>query len=175
MIAILQSIGPGWCGEIADLRKKIEVRKTRPRRELQIKVYMYCTIGPHFWRTTKPRDAFYPKGWTCPANGSIFGEYTLRKVDTYAYGPDSDQGADPGAMMYYITTAEGEFTGMEYDKFAEYGGGKTLYGWYIEDLVIYDRPKTIRDMHFTNTTTIPSRSIVFPPQSWCYVEVPDEN
>ena len=168
MIAILQSIAPGWCCEIAELRKKIEVRKTRPRRELPIKVYMYCTIGPHFWRTTKPRDAFYPEGWPCPANGSIFGEYTLRRVGDF-------QVFENGTVQNW-NYEDLQKSGLTYDEIAAYiGRGKKGYAWRIEDLAIYDRPKTIRDMHFTNTTTIPARSIVFPPQSWCYVEVSDEH
>lgn len=43
MKAVLISIRPEWCAKIASGEKKIEVRKSRPKLETPIKVYIYCT------------------------------------------------------------------------------------------------------------------------------------
>ena len=52
MKAIMQSIRPKWCELIANGKKTIEVRKTRPKTPPPFKVYIYCTKPPKsefFW------------------------------------------------------------------------------------------------------------------------------
>ena len=41
--SIMQSIRPKWCELIANGKKTIEVRKTRPKIDPPFKAYMYCT------------------------------------------------------------------------------------------------------------------------------------
>lgn len=41
----------------------------------------------------------------------------------------------------------------------EYGKGKTLYGWHISDLKIYDKPLSLSELGVTR-----------PPQSYMFVE-----
>ena len=43
MKSVLLSIHPQWCELIANGRKTIEVRKTRPKIETPFKCYIYCT------------------------------------------------------------------------------------------------------------------------------------
>lgn len=60
--------------------------------------------------------------------------------------------------------------------------GKTLYGWHISDLVIYDKPKNLYEFSKYDNTYDNAFGWAFddrqknvqltrPPQSWCYVEV----
>ena len=74
----------------------------------------------------------------------------------------------------------------------EYGKGKTLYGWHISDLVIYDKPKSINDFKkynrdpensacshmpksfYLDCSVCKECGLTRPPQSWCYVEVSNE-
>ena len=42
MRAIMISIKPEWCEKICNYKKTIEIRKTMPKCELPIKVYIYC-------------------------------------------------------------------------------------------------------------------------------------
>ncbi len=46
MKAVLLSIRPKWCKEIANLRKTVEIRKTVPNLEVPFKCYIYCTKAP---------------------------------------------------------------------------------------------------------------------------------
>ena len=49
MKAVMISIRPEWCEKIANGRKTLEVRKTKPKLETPFKCYIYCT---------KPRRSF---------------------------------------------------------------------------------------------------------------------
>lgn len=63
------------------------------------------------------------------------------------------------------------------------GKWKTLYGWHISDLVIYDKPKELSEFHKAGYTETKesvswltreeenSWQIKRPPQSWSYVEL----
>ena len=57
MLSVLISINPGWCRLIESGKKKIEVRKTRPKYGDIFKVYIYETKAsghiPQFLDTSK--------------------------------------------------------------------------------------------------------------------------
>lgn len=46
--AILMSIQPQWLEKILNREKLIEIRKTMPKCELPIDVYLYCTNTPKY-------------------------------------------------------------------------------------------------------------------------------
>lgn len=64
----------------------------------------------------------------------------------------------------------------------DYGKGKTIYGWYISDLKIYDKPKELsefktcyngckeRDTCHCKFYCYGERSLTHQPQSWQYVK-----
>ena len=152
MKSIMLSIRPKWCALIANGRKTIEVRKTRPKIEPPFKVYIYCTKGGEpIWTTNYNRDGYL--------NGKVIGEYVCDSCERY--GPPflglSHAGCVPAPELY------------EYNR-----GGIGLYGWHISDLVIYDTPKELTDFNrpsdqcdlLTGAPNIMMR----PPQSWCYVQ-----
>ena len=188
MKSILISIQPQWVEKILNGEKTIEIRKTMPKCELPCKVYIYCTM-PNKQENRKPHS------WEVVWLKRVVAEFTLNKVSTYDWDTDF---LNTNQNMYYIKSGEADKTCLTYEQLCNYGKGKDLYGWHIEDLVIYDTPKGLdRFTHYipnnecptkqcgTNCEDCPNydeehetclalyyahREIKRPPQSWCYVE-----
>lgn len=56
MKAVLMSIQPKWCELIANGKKTVEIRKTKPKRATPFKVYIYCTKAKNFFTHGCIRD-----------------------------------------------------------------------------------------------------------------------
>lgn len=169
MKSVLISTQPRWCKLTASGKKRIEVRKTKPKIEVPFKAYIYCTKG----------DPVFTQSAFCDevSNGKVIGEFVCDKIDEYRYG------VYDGEFAYHIPTVEGEKTCMEYTEAEEYGNGKPLYFWHISDLVIYDKPMELSEFFYacdkpkgTDCSVCldhrenKCKAITRPPQSWCYVE-----
>ena len=86
MKGVLMSIQPKWCQLIADKKKVVEVRKTRPKLETPFKVYIYCTVD-------KKREVFFTKEvfdgekgkWAIPhvGNGKVIGEFICDRIEDF--------------------------------------------------------------------------------------------
>lgn len=156
--AILISIRHKWNKKIFALIKHIEVRKSAPKCGLPVKVYIYEPIE---------------NGNGC---GKVVAEFVCDTIQKWKWEPDAYEEAEGGEFAYNILTVDGEKTGMEYDELVEYGQGKTLYGWHISNLTIYDRPKEMSE--FKNRQIVwrgqnhihAFEAMKRPPQSWCYIE-----
>ena len=152
MKGVLISIRPQWCEKIANGEKTIEVRKSAPQ-EVPFKCYIYETQG----RTETPwidEDGhFIYKG-----RGQVIGEFICDKVDTYYY-------RDFGYEISEETFNKTMLTGVE---FCGYGNGKTLYGWHINDLKIYDKPRELSE--FGKVGFGHEVPLKRPCAPWCYVE-----
>lgn len=159
MKAVLMSIQPKWCELIANGKKTVEVRKTKPKLETPFKVYIYQT------RRTWTFDIYSRiADW----QGKVIGEFICNEITVAEYGS-------------YRVLPKSKTLIDELD-LLEYADRKTVYGWYISDLVIYDKPKELSKFWkcnypfdcgvcdyfdgFTMGCEKPKR----PPQSWCYVE-----
>ena len=159
--AVLISIRPKGVEKIANGEKTIEVRKTRPKKlKNPFKCYIYCTQG---------RDARRLRGsW-----GKVIGEFTC---DGFWLG--TPRNTNPLFCMAAC------MDGFDTEKYAK---GKTLYGWHISGLRIYDQPRELTEfrracpnswycesctMYLENNGTCGNESLYIkrPPQSWCYVE-----
>ena len=142
MQSVLISIRPQWCKKIASGKKTLEIRKTRPKLDTPFKVYIYQTqngmVGTGLFTRAGEIMGRSVK------NGKVIGEFVCDNINEYSFGVDCE---DPFSEVYYITTKEGEQTGLGYEEFANYGGGKTLYGWHISDLQIYDKPKELSEFY----------------------------
>lgn len=161
--AVLLSIKPKYCELIANGKKTIEVRKTRPRLEPPFKCYIYCT---------KSNDGLI-KGdisttvdYVAKNSGKVIGEFVCDENFPITCLTDKE-------IMDYL------------------GNGKRGYGWHISDLKIYDTPKELggfkkinRECWYDswgfakrdcpdckNVGCFVSR----PPQSWCYIEEVQNN
>ena len=128
MKSVLISIRPQLVEKIASGQKTIEVRKTAPQ-EVPFKCYIYETQG----RTETPwvdEDGhFIYKG-----RGQVIGEFICNNASELDY-------------VYYWNNGYEFETCLTYRQVADYGKGKTLYGWHISDLKIYDRPRELSDFY----------------------------
>ena len=174
---IMLSIHPHFCNLIASGEKTIEVRKTRPNIQTPFKVYIYCT---HDFSNSKTRKRKYrlwigeplnkDSGGRYVGNGTVIGEYICDQVLEYPY---IDDGYSSGGDYLTLTRNEHIKMCLDYDELLTYGDGKTLYGWHISDLVIYDKPKELNEFSkYGFGSFVPLKR---PPQSWCYVEEREDN
>lgn len=219
--AVLISIQPKWCELIANGRKTIEVRKTRPSIETPFKCYIYCTKhseklievmkdGDDCYGTTYHGEPIFVKAYKdftpyfVGRGQKVIGEFVCDRIDTYNYGNmdyptpafDGDESVCEVGKGYWITVDELEATCLTYAELENYGKGKTLYGWHISDLVIYDNPRELGEFktppcekpdtfchkckyfevhntpEYYETDCWGENGVVLtrPPQSWCYVE-----
>ncbi len=160
MKSVLISIQPKWVEKIASGEKTIDVRKTRPKIETPFKCYIYCTKD-------KKREIF--------GGGKIIGEFVCDNILEWKYLNGLN---DENEKEYWILSKDGHATCLTYDEIENYGKGKTLYGWHISDLKIYDKPKELSEFEFPKDNIYLSyrkrnqyfKGITRPPQSWCYVE-----
>ena len=174
MKAVLISIQPQWCKLIADGRKTVEVRKTHPKLETPFKCYIYCTYGQGL---IERYDAVYPNVlidqtvsknaiWGNCCNGKVIGEFVCDKIIPIKVFPN---GTIQDYMFYNI-----EQSFVAYDDIVRYiGNDRTGYGWHISDLLLYDKPKELREFQKPsepNEVWYRDISLKKPPQSWCYVE-----
>jgi len=197
MKSVLISIQPKWCELIANGKKTIEVRKTRPKIDTPFKCYIYCTVGgdalcpPHAncnkWDLHKQNNGtIVGRTMTSKemaesdykfANGKVIGEFVCDDIITV----DCDS-------VYPFDKSKKEYinneTCLSRDDFWNYTHGMCAYGWHISDLKIYDKPKELsefkqynRECRYSNLgLAIPNCKyckecqVTRPPQSWCYVE-----
>ena len=186
MKSVLISIRPQWVEKIASGQKTIEVRKTAPQ-EVPFKAYIYeSRNGGHRCKHCNEKDSCYsyaPKNVGCyNGSGKVIGEFICNNASELDY-------------VYYWNNGYEFATCLTYRQVADYGKGKTLYGWHISDLKIYDRPKELNEFKKTKekiarTCGMQARNGLCcaidheelcdnikccfktpcPPQSWCYVE-----
>ncbi|MBR2343002.1 MAG: ASCH domain-containing protein [Clostridia bacterium] len=151
MKSVLISIQPKWCELIASGKKTVEVRKTRPKLETMFKVYIYCTKEkPTFTQSAFCDDI---------SNGKVIGEFVCdRIIDSFLNNNDG----------WFVEL--GCLTPKEID---EYQGDKAiLFGWHISNLKVYDKPRELSEFSkYGFGHPVPLKR---PPQSWMYVEGPDE-
>lgn len=133
MKSVLISIRPKWCEKIASGEKTIEVRKSAPQ-EVPFKCYIYETQG----RTETPwidEDGhFIYKG-----RGQVIGEFICDKVTKL------EEHIEQGGLYYILSDTFNEQAQLDNWELHDYGKGKTLYGWHISDLKIYDKPRELSD------------------------------
>lgn len=177
MKEVLISIQPKWCELIANGKKTVEVRKTRPKIETPFKCYIYCTKselltkshinGKIYVATSKKHQKTLERNGNIALSGKVIGEF----ICDYIYGN----------MSY-----DYEDSCVSVSELQKYANGKPLYGWHISDLVIYDKPKVLGEFKKINRECwyadlgLAKRDcskcrdesclVSRPPQSWCYVE-----
>lgn len=197
MKSVLISIQPKWCELIASGQKTIEVRKTKPKLETPFKVYIYCTQGdalampclntPKYTIHRMHNGTLKGRRMTAEereksdhlfANGKVIGEFVCNEITV----------AECGSYCN-IPINESQLSAWD---LLDYANEKTVYGWHISDLVIYDKPKELSEFNFPHYRDCDidckkckfgfpvevtggveydcDRRIKRPPQSWCYVE-----
>ena len=181
MKSIMLSIQPKYCELIANGKKTVEVRKTKPKLDVPFKCYIYCTQEKHKIDALHILPNGKVEGWQIE-RANILGEYCNGKViGEFVCDYITGLKADNMIQAYYNNTKETCLTDEEITKYAN--GGK-LYYWHITDLVIYDKLKVLREFKPYNRKceyshlgyAIPNCKechdcyVKRPPQSYCFVE-----
>lgn len=163
MKSVLISIKPKYCELIVSGKKKIEVRKTRPKIETPFKCYIYECMGKKLYN-----DYFDYEG--C---GKVIGEFVCDKIDRIVHSGTSNENIRLCFFDYDWThrPLSNEYlyqTQLTYAELEKYSNGGNLYGWHISKLKIYAEPKRLRE--FWHCGVKLGARVSRPPQSWCYVE-----
>lgn len=194
MKSVLISIQPQWCEKIASGKKIIEVRKSVPK-EVPFKAFIYCTKEKPFIQKIRFGDIAISHTQISNNlyNGKVIGEFICDEVDEYKYDYGCGYYAGDGVDIDDDTILE---TGIDREDINIYAKGKTLYGWHISDLKIYDKPKELSefktppcekpekacenckyrvvintpDMYEVDCFVANGREITRPPQSWMFIE-----
>lgn len=192
MKSVLLSINPIYCFHILERKKNVEIRKNRPSIETPFKCYIYCTKetsrdlviknGHGYFFQTIPRKVRNSMTESYIANGTVIGEFICDRIEYL--NMDSDGMFIQGNV--YLEEL-GWDACLSYSDVINYTKGKRPYGWHISDLIIYDKPKELREFRKNcpikaeycshcgwrrtcdNQCANPELHISRPPQSWCYV------
>lgn len=182
--AIFMSVQPKRLKEILNGKKTIEVRKTKPDCELPIDVYLFCT-------KEKPYFEIFINRYCNVVNGKIVGKFTLKEVeDLRKYEWSHKDG------HFYDLLKGACLTTQDLQDYCpnKNGESKPLFAWHISDLVIFDKPKELREfykrtslgdedfkqLYYDDTPEketlheIYLKVITKAPQSWQYVWVKEE-
>ena len=184
--SVLISIRPQWCELIANGKKTIEVRKSRPKLETPFKCYIYCTNVKSMNLEQYCKIHAKTGGRVDDWNGNIIGEFVCDEFFQYSTGNIGGQTITSEEMQRQSCLTYSELSKYENSSEAKenciYLVG--LYGWHISALQIYDKPKELSE--FKQCDKCPygpiercnehefscdgTYSLSRPPRSWCYVE-----
>lgn len=155
MESVIVSINPEWIEKIVRGEKTIEVRKSAPK-EVPFKAYIYCTKEKPFIQKIKFGDIAISHTQISKNlyNGKVIGEFICDKVYDWEcknrFELVGELGLPTWRASYMIFVYDLEKICLTYDDLWEYGKGKTLYGWHISDLKIYDKPKELIEFRACN-------------------------
>ena len=217
MKEIMISIKPEYVEKILNNTKTIEIRKTKPSCELPCKVYIYCSNGNMLYDLSncgvdeleqrvkvKQTNRFLLSDilksnntTSCSvtfANKKVIADFTLNRIDTL----ERDLNDWLPKNRYDISNELLKGMKLNQEQLWEYGQGKTLYAWHIDNLKIYDEPKDLSEFtHYIPNNKCPKkecgidcedcmsydsehetclalyyshRQIKTPPKNYCYVE-----
>lgn len=151
MRKVLMSLKPYYYYLVGEGIKKIEVRKKMPRASdwnKEVLFYMSKDVKS-FAKIPKEFQEKYRKHF-----GKVGMQFVCDRIDDLRYVP----------TKYYLQLA-GTWEEMicnnsclSVDQIKEYAKGKAVYGWYISDLKIYDKPILLKEL-----------GVGKPPQSWIYI------
>ena len=182
MKSVLISTRPKWCEKICRkigeengipiYLKSVEVRKSAPK-EVPFKAYLYCTNG-RFDITDIDDVTSESVRVVSEGRGKVIGEFVCNQ--TREYIPFGLRGYElPSEWLKNMCLSK--------EQLDRYGGLKTLHGWHISDLKIYDKPRELGwfrkpceyaredyKCYPDNCARCPWNTVTRPPQSWQYVE-----
>ena len=175
MKSILMSIKPKWVAKILNGEKTIEIRKSHPKCELPIDVYIYCTKDKGklcIIRNQFNENGDWEKRFEC-CKGKVVAKFKM-----YACLPMT-----PKYLNNWKTQLDNAcLTEKEY---TEYSKGKKTYQWIIDNLEIFDKPKKLSEFkRCTEKTCIYGechkymhclKSLTKAPQSFMFIETGEES
>lgn len=189
--AILISIKPRFVRDILNGDKTIEIRKTIPKCDLPIDVYIYVTKDKKekLFRNLGTKKYFLIHCADATGfNGKVLGKFTLNKVEPIKYHFGY---YDMGEWTESYILEKSCLKDTELDEYLkaskEYNEKKVSkvygYAWNIDKLKIFKEPKELNNFLVgshkvsgigfkgENKTFTILKPIEKSPQSWCFIEV----
>ena len=142
--AILISIKPKWVAKILNGEKTIEIRKSIPKCNLPIDVYIYCTKDKKYANLVN-RGGFL--------TGMVVAKFTLNKTQEIRF--------DNKEIQKQASLTEEELFDYLFIDEPYHEDMRKGFAWFIDNLEIFDKPRTLQ----------PFFDLDRQPQSWCYIEV----
>ena len=178
------SVQPRWCEKIAIQEKSLEIRKTRPNIQTPFKCYIYQTKRNWVYKLLAKLRPLKGAQAIMDGQSRVIGEFVCNSIKAitaseFLVKEDADKAIQGSCLTRQeIIDYAGWKAGMcVYDC-------RTVYGWHISNLVIYDKPKPLSN--FNQCHKCPygdcencirheyscngDYRLTRPPQSWCYVE-----
>lgn len=170
---VLLSVRPQYCELIANGKKSIEIRKSRPKIPTPFKCYIYCTAPKKFYKisehmatsaeylhlcdgkvTMSDGFEFFGRADYKVLNRKVIGEFVCDEITKHTYdnfiGAVNADGSErteaiQGEGTYWFWEDERKETCLSQDEIFKYGGTKPLYAWNISALQIYDKPRELSE------------------------------
>lgn len=164
MKAILISINPKWVAKILNGEKTLEIRKTFPKCDLPIDVYIYCTKDKKYANLIN-RGGFL--------TGMVVAKFTLNKVEEIKF---DDKQVQERACLTEDELFDYLFINTPYQEDMRKG-----YAWHIDNLEIFDKPKELKEFfvysHSVAGVGLDGKDKTFEilkpltkaPQSYCFI------
>lgn len=148
MKAILLSVRPKWCELIANGKKTIEVRKSRPKLETPFKCYIYCTAPKKFYMISERMATSMEYLHLCDGKVTMsdgfefFGREDYEVLNRKVIGEFVCDRIDMLAPLNHCNADVEKDSCLTREKIVQYLNGKG-YGWHISSLQIYDKPREL--------------------------------
>ena len=140
MKSIITSVSPYLCGKIASGDCNILVKKSTPK-EVPFRAYIYCTKTKNKWSLCDYEGAYQnSEGEIVYTQQHVIGEFICDRVYNIDYLPKEYEG-NPSQFSEFICNN----SCLSFEQIMEYKKGKTIYGWHITDLKLYDKPKKLSE------------------------------
>lgn len=185
---IILSVQPQYLHKILIGKKTIEIRKSMPKCEFPIDVYLYCTKAkPYLYNNEALFNISnkYFHTFIKNLNGKIVAKFTLNKVDKINNCGSCFEIANES---YAYTNAMGNRSCLDFNDMKKYLSNGNGYAWHIDNLEIFKKPmelsefyRNCKDYHNgwsgcddvcgyaeNNECYGGKIKINKPPQSWCY-------
>ncbi len=157
MKAVLRSVKPYWLYLIITGKKTVEIGKSCPRAKDWNKVVeMYCSKDMRSFNRIPEED----KKWMRKYLGKVACRFVCDKVDEYTFSHYEAE--------YRVTHIEQRAMCLNQPELIQYGGGRTLYGWHITDLKIYDKPKELSEFYKVGAKSLEKLATDDELCSYCY-------
>lgn len=200
MKSVILPIQPKWCELIANGKKTVEVRKTRPKLETPFKVYIYATdpksknglglcLDKGMFGNLKKVGLLYKRNYEIAKrmnmqilSGKVIGEFVCNEIsELYIACEVHDE--LPSRPCEYWLEWDGEhdipnescMTAKEI--MSHLGTSDYGYAWRISDLIIYDKPRELSEFksydcstYIENGLPLPAHELKRPLRSWRYVK-----
>lgn len=141
--SILISIRPNWTPLIRELKKKWEIRKTRPKLKPPFKCYIYETLGKKRKTTIDLDDWEYSKVDVMlhEGCGKVIGEFICDRIVEVGFSPYNH-----GEYVCQVENIHEESC-VNFEAMFDYIGEGYGYAWHIADLIIYEKARELSEFN----------------------------